>query len=202
MAKPVKIALTMGDPAGIGPEIILKAYRQRLPLHIPVVFGDGPLLHRLADSFPSPPIRVVSSLDGPLFISREGLNLFSVTELPQEEICPGRLSAATGKAAGQYIEAAIQAALRGEVGAVVTCPIHKKAFHAGGYPYPGHTEMFAALTGTRRYGMMMASRALTVALATIHLPLREVPTHLTEDRLSEILGLTLETMRQCQVCCK
>jgi len=106
------------------------------------------------------------------------------------------VNAITGRAAGQYIETAIHTALGGEIDAVVTCPIHKKAFHEGGYSYPGHTEMFAALTGTERYGMMMVSVPLKVSLVTIHLPLKDVPGDLTRSRLREIINLSLEAMRQ------
>jgi 4-hydroxythreonine-4-phosphate dehydrogenase len=186
----------MGDPAGIGPEIILKAYRRSLPRHIAVVFGDLGILRKAALVVPSPPeIRVVDDLAGPFLTSREGLNLMRVTELPPESVQPGRVHALTGKAAGRYIDAAIQAALKREVDAVVTCPIHKRAFHLGGYQYPGHTEMFAERTKSHLYAMMMVSSPLKVALTTIHLPLREIFHHLTSTRIREIIGLTHRTLQ-------
>ncbi len=195
MTKPVKIGITMGDPAGIGSEIILKAYARRLPLHFPIVFGDFNVLSNTLTLPTVKEIRVLRALTDPLLTSRDGINLFPVTGLSRDVIRPGKVNAATGQAAGLYIETAIQAALNGEVDAVVTCPIHKKAFHEGGYPYPGHTEMFAALTGTKRFGMMMASTPLKVSLATIHLPLKDVPARLTKSVLRDMIALTLDTMR-------
>ncbi len=187
----------MGDPAGIGPEIILKAYHNRLPRHIPVVFGDLSVLQEISKTLVTlTRVQVIPSIDEARLISGEGLNLFPVTDLASKTIHPGQVNATTGKAAGQYIEAAIDAAQRKEIDAVVTCPIHKRAFHQGGYPYPGHTEMFADRTATSRFGMMMASHSLKVSLVTIHLPLREVPRTLTKFRVRECLALTLWTLKQ------
>jgi len=191
-----KIGITMGDPAGIGPEIIRKAYARRLPLHVPVVFGDFVILSNTMKSLPPLKIKTIQSPTEPLLTSKEGINLFPVTDLSPRDIQSGQVNAITGRAAGRYIETAIHAALGGEIDAVVTCPIHKKAFHEGGYPYPGHTEMFAALTDTKRYGMMMVSTPFKVALATIHLPLRDVPKAITQTGLKEIIELTFGAMRR------
>lgn len=190
-----RIGITMGDPAGIGPEIILKAYELRLPIHAPIVFGDPTILTKALRPHQSKKIKILSSLNEPLLTSREGINLLPVTGLSPKDVQPGRVNAITGKAAGQYIETAIHTALGGEIDAVVTCPIHKKAFHEGGYSYPGHTEMFAALTKTARFGMMMVSTPLKVALTTIHLPLKEVPKSLNHSRVREIIELTLRAMQ-------
>ena len=191
-----KIAITMGDPAGIGPEIIQKAYARRLPSHYPIIFGDFNILCETAAHPFGKEIRILRSLADPPISSRDGLNLIAITNFSRGEVHPGKVNAATGRAAGRYIEAAIRAAERGDVDAVVTCPIHKRAFHEGGYRYPGHTEMFADLTGTRRFGMMMVSTPLKVSLATIHLPLKEVPAHLTRPAIRDILDLTLTTSRR------
>jgi len=185
----------MGDPAGIGPEIILKAYEQRLPQHVPVVFGDLKVLEGASRTLSaSPRIQVVSSLNETCLTGNEGINLFPVTKLPRDSVYPGKVNPTSGNAAGRYIEAAIEAAKRGDIAAVVTCPIHKHAFHKGGYPYPGHTEMFADKTGTRHFGMMMASALLKVSLVTIHLPLKDIPPALTRPRIRECITLTLKTL--------
>ncbi len=190
-----KIGITLGDPAGIGPEIVLKAYTHRLPRHVPIIFGDPNILEAIARSLrPRPRVRVISSIGEATLTNAEGIHVFPVTNLPPGAFRPGKVTAETGQAAGKFIEAAIQAALGGEIQAVVTCPIHKQAFHKAGYPYPGHTEMFAALTGTKRFGMMMVSRTLVVSLATLHLPLREVPERLSQSRIETILDLTRTTL--------
>ncbi len=196
MNKPPILALTMGDPAGVGPEIILKAYTRFLPRHIPIVFGDPEILQMTAKTLSlSPKIRTLEKVRAPLLTNREGLNLLRITELPLDLVRPGHVDAFTGKASGRYIEAAIEAALKNEVDAVVTCPIHKRAFHLGGYPFPGHTEMFAEHTKSHPYAMMMVSSPLKVALATIHLPLREIFDHLTPTRIRETILLTHRALK-------
>ena len=170
MKKIPRIALTMGDPAGIGPEILLKAYQHPLPRHVPIVFGDPSILKETAGWSPARRIYIINRITNSLTTSAEGINLLPITNLSRGSVRPGHVDAITGQAAGRYIEAAIRAALEHQVDAVVTCPIHKRAFHQGGYSYPGHTEMFAELTKSHSYTMMMASSPLKVALTTIHLP--------------------------------
>jgi len=187
----------MGDPAGIGPEIIIKAYEHPLPRHIPVVFGDAAFLKQTALRLSaSVDLEGVATPDASILKNDQGINIVPVTTFSPGDVTPGQETPVTGKAAGRYIEAAIAAARNGAIDAVVTCPIHKRAFHAGGYLYPGHTEMFADKTGTETFGMMMASDTLRVALATIHEPLKNVPREITPEGLSRVFSLTLQTLRR------
>ena len=108
----------------------------------------------------------------------------------------GQEQALAGRVAGEYIEAAVQLCLAGEIDAVVTAPINKSAFHLGGYAFPGHTEMFAHLTGTKDYAMSFVAPNLRVALLTTHLPLAEVPSHVKKEPLAKLLRLVHRELRR------
>jgi 4-hydroxythreonine-4-phosphate dehydrogenase len=152
-----RVAITVGDPAGIGPEIAEKAAADLRVTSVcqPVVFG--------ADSLP-----------GRLEI--------------------GRVSAAAGRAAYDTIVRAVAAARAGEVDAIATAPVSKLAFAEAGLPWKGHTDLLAHLCETPRVAMLFYSPFLTVVLATVHVPLAEVPARLTTERLIETIGLTAAWM--------
>jgi 4-phospho-D-threonate 3-dehydrogenase / 4-phospho-D-erythronate 3-dehydrogenase len=109
-------------------------------------------------------------------------------------VTPGQISADCGKAAFTYIEHAIGAALSGRIAGVVTAPVHKEALRLAGVPYPGHTEIFTALTGSRRSCMMLYSDVLTVSMVTTHIGYHEVPDKLSVSRIVDVIELTAETM--------
>jgi 4-hydroxythreonine-4-phosphate dehydrogenase len=191
------LGLTMGDPAGIGPEICLRAFREPsvLAACVPVLFGDASVLRRLAQKgLPATQARVISraefgagaEFDAPVVVD------FATPELDRIEA--GQVCAAAGKAAYCYIEAAIGAALAGKLDAVVTAPIHKEALRLAGVEYPGHTEIFAALTGASRSCMMLYSDKLTVSMATTHIGYHEVPGQLSVERVLNVIELTAEAM--------
>ncbi len=155
-----RLAITLGDPRGIGPEIIGKA---------------------LADA------RVHSAADLVL-VGPSGTGI-SVHESIGAWPPAGADAALAGRLAGAAIERAVQLAMRGEVEGIVTAPIDKSALLAGGYDYPGHTEMLADLTGART-AMMLASDRLRVVLATTHIPLRAVPDAVTSEALTTAATIT------------
>lgn len=184
------VALTMGDPAGIGPEIIVRALRRRKVRAAcrPVVFGRREVLAAAAGGLDLPfrpgPGRSAPRGTVP-FVDAGG----SVTRLPA-----GRPSATGGRASLAAIEAAVSAATAGLVDAVVTAPISKEAIRMAGSSWPGHTEMIAAMTKAPSFAMMLVGGGLRVSLATIHLPLRRVPSLLDTDRIAEVIGLTAEAL--------
>lgn len=195
-----RIAVTMGDPAGIGPEICL-----HLLVHgainrecTPVIFGDTAILRRAGAG-----ARV--RLTAPV-LSRSAwsahwkdINAAAVLDFATPEtdaIQPGIVSAATGAAGFAYVNAAIDAALAGEVDAVVTAPLHKEALRAAGVPFPGHTEIFAARTGAPRSCMMQYSEAITCTFVTTHIGYAEVPRVLTRERIEEVIDLTADGLRR------
>ena len=192
------VAISMGDPAGIGPEICLRVLREDAVLRkcTPVVFGDIGVLLRVADAtrLPSPPA-VISLRTWRLSPCSRDPVVVDCGAILARRIQPGTVQSACGRAAATYIEAAVSACLRGEVAAVATCPIHKVALHLAGIPFPGHTEMLTSLTGARRICMMMASDNFVVSLATIHVGLAQVKPLLSTARILNAIELTADAMR-------
>jgi len=157
--------MTVGDPRGIGPEIVAKA---------------------LADPRVSERCDVV-------VVGPEGTGV-AVAE-PVERWLPESGAAFAGKLSGLAIERAVEMALAGVVDGIVTAPIDKAALHAGGYDFPGHTEMLGSLTGSR-VAMMLASDKLRVVLATTHIPLRRVTEKLSVDSIVDVARLTREGLQK------
>lgn len=190
----------MGDPAGVGPELCLRLLVEPrvLAVSVPLIFADAALLERVAEAsglaIPRDVISMEdfhaasSSIDRPCVIDARSIDASRVE--------PGTISAECGRAAFECVEAAIRAALAGDVDAVVTAPIHKEAFRMAGVSQPGHTEILAERTGTRRYCMMLTSERITASLVTTHVGLRDVADQLSVDRILEVIELTAEAMRR------
>jgi 4-hydroxythreonine-4-phosphate dehydrogenase len=198
-AAPPVLGLTMGDPAGIGPEICLRALREPAVKKIctPVLFGDvGVLKNAAKKDFAANGCRILSlagwknpgAVAEPLIVDCGAIDA--------KKIRPGKISAACGRAGYVYIEQAIQAALAGKIDGVVTAPIHKEALNLTGVKFPGHTEIFTALTNAKRSCMMLYSGKLTVSMVTTHIGYQEVPGKLSVGRVLNVIELTAEAMRQ------
>jgi len=193
------IALTMGDPAGIGPELCLKTLlaTDDLPDCVPVVFGDAELMRRIAgrcavplqaDVLPLSAWQQGSHPTAPTIVDCGAVNA--------QDVVPGTVSKACGQAAITYIETAVEAAMSSRVAAVATAPVHKEALHLAGLPYPGHTEFLAALTQANRTCMMLASEEITVSLVTVHTAYRNVMAELTGENILQTIELTYDAMRR------
>ena len=166
------LAVTMGDPSGIGPEIIVKMFARRPERQNWVVLGD-PLVMRHAAAMLDPALRVrtITSLDQAKFDGR-ALNLLCTSQL--ESLPPfSQVTAIGGRAAFDAIVAAIDLARTGKIHGIVTAPIHKEALSAAGLSYPGHTEMLADLGGAPKVAMMLANEEIRTVLVTIHCSLTE-----------------------------
>ena len=180
----------MGDAAGIGPEIILKAYAAGdLDCALPVVVGDCSVLeyyNRLLGL--GVPLRMISD---PSEASSGTLSVIQVGSLrPGTDFEPGRSSAACGEAVVEYIKRAVKLCLEGKALAMVTAPISKHSMHQAGYSYPGHTELLAELTATDNYAMMLVGGGVRVSLVTIHVALREIFSLITENEVYRVARLT------------
>ena len=199
MSKPL-IAITMGDPAGVGPEVCLQLLANEAvrAFATPVIFGDARLLARCARQTGLPaPRRIVSeiewtdicpSLDEPAVLDLFGFDAADFT--------PGVVSARTGAAAYRYVERSIEAALAGQVAGVATAPLNKEALHAAGIRFPGHTEIFAEKTGAARACMFQYSDEVRASFVTVHCGYAEVPALLTQQRILDVIELTAEAMRR------
>ncbi len=174
------IALTMGDPAGIGPEITVKLFAEADARDDVVVFGDVAMLARAIDFLGAKLTLVTLSKIEDFRPKRGTLPVLALSDLPAD-LAFGEVDARAGAAAYRYVTAAIEAGLKGEIRAICTAPIHKEAFKAAGVKYPGHTEILADLTDTRDYAMMLMNHELRTLLVTIHLSLRDAIDALTVE---------------------
>ena len=188
----------MGDPAGVGPELCLRALREPSVLAecLPVLFGDASVLRHLAKKgFPASEARVVSLAELNSASAPTTPVVVDCAALHADDIEPGEVSAACGKAGYIYVEQAIRAAMAKKIDAVVTAPIHKEALRLSGVTHPGHTEIFTALTGAKRSCMMLYSDKITVSMVTTHIGYQEVPGKLSVERVLNTIELTAEAMR-------
>lgn len=184
----------MGDPAGVGPEIVLSvlndpAINSRCQL---IVFGDAMVLGRCAEITAQPFTTPVCSIDQWQTTAEwnGGSLVVDCGCMQAKHLTPGEVSAHTGDASYRYIQYAIDAALAGKIAAVTTAPINKEALHAAGHKYPGHTEMFAERAGGVRACMMQYSPEITCSFVTVHCGYAEVPALLTRRRVLDVIELT------------
>ena len=186
--KPI-IGITMGDAAGIGPEIIVKSL---LDLSLrgqvrPVVIGDATVMRRT--------VKMLGANSGVLPFARSSEpneNVIEIVDLGnlQTGFALGSVSQETGKAAGEYIEKAVELWKAKDIDAICTAPINKKSLGLGGYEYPGHTEFIAALTNTNQFAMSFFADKLRVVLISTHLPLSEAIALVKTEPLIKLIEFT------------
>ncbi len=197
MDKKPLIVVTMGDPAGIGPEIIAKVIDsdELFSLCRPVVVGDAGVMKKIIEEMHlSVAVRSVSSLvdADPSPAKLDVLDLKLVDPVVHKWGTPDKSS---GNAVVGYIKKAVELCMGHEADAMVTAPISKEMMNAAGHHYAGHTELLADLTKTREYGMMFVGGGLRVILATIHVALKDVPRHITTPGVLKTLRLAHKAMR-------
>jgi 4-phospho-D-threonate 3-dehydrogenase / 4-phospho-D-erythronate 3-dehydrogenase len=192
---PRHLAITMGDPAGIGPEIIVKAIARLRPrieagrLTLAIIGSNTVLEQTRARFAPDLMIPAVTHAD------TAWPALCALRAGPEgEPIEPGRLSVDGGRFAFQAVERGVHLAMSGRVGGIVTAPLNKEALNQAGYHYPGHTEMLAHLTGAKGSCMMLAHGNMRVSHVTTHIALQDVPTRATPERLRRVIELTHDAL--------
>jgi 4-hydroxythreonine-4-phosphate dehydrogenase len=190
------LAITMGDPAGIGPEIIIKAcekLRARLEagdLRL-LIIGSGAALRKAA-------AQLGASVDIPEVraADKEWPNLcFLQADAEGEPIEPGVLTADGGRFAFKAVEQGVRLTQAGRIGGIVTAPLNKEALNKAGFHYPGHTEMLAELTGVKGSVMMLAHGNMRVSHVSTHVALQDVPKRLTPERLRYVIEVTDKALR-------
>lgn len=173
-----RLAVTLGDPRGIGPEIVARALAEPLDAEITLI-GAEDQIAEVAAGLETPPRRM------PVGTWNAGSG----------DRADHARTLRAGRITGHGVEAAARLALAGEVDAIVTAPAHKHALHLAGFPYPGHTEWLAHLAGDVDVAMMLAADELRVVLVTTHVPFRDVPSLLTTERIVRTGRVTLAALR-------
>jgi 4-hydroxythreonine-4-phosphate dehydrogenase len=188
------IAITLGDPAGIGPEIIAKTLADPETYKIcnPIVIGDYIAMQmgiRVARE--KLKINIIQNL-GEAKYSHGTIDLIDLENIDPDKIEMGKPVAMTGAASAQYVIKAAELALAREVDAIVTAPLNKEAMHLGGYFYSGHTELLAEISNTKNYAMLLATGNLRVVHSTTHIPFRDIIKHLTTERIYTTIQIAKE----------
>jgi 4-hydroxythreonine-4-phosphate dehydrogenase len=192
------VGITMGDPTGIGPEIIVKALSEEELFQAcrPIVFGDREVLSRaIRIQDLSATIEVVEKIPEGGYLPGK-IFLLPVSRLDITSLHFGKPDRACGEAMARYIEEAVKWVTKGALDAITTCPINKHAMNAAGYSFPGHTELLAHLSRSPSVGMMFLGSKWKIVLVTTHLPLKDVSGSITANRILTILRLTDEGMRK------
>jgi 4-hydroxythreonine-4-phosphate dehydrogenase len=178
MSKKPIIGITMGDPNGVGPEVIVKAISSNeiKDLCEIVIFGDAGILQKAANN------------------SITELKIIECSEFGLEDLKPSTLNRKAGQASLDYITTAVNSALKNEIDAIVTAPISKESTHLAGSKYPGHTEMLKDLSGSNQAVMMFEGNKFKVMLVTIHEALSNVPKLISKDRVLSTIKLTHDSL--------
>lgn len=173
------IAITVGDPAGVGPEIILKAIARPEVRAVcrPLVVGSAAILHEVAERLHLPAATEIDDIP-----------------LTRTDITPGQPSPAGGRAAVLAVQRAVALVQRGEAGAIATAPLNKAAMVSAGFHYPGHTELLAELAGVKDYTMMLAAGKLRVVHTSTHVSLAEAIRRVTAARIGTVIRIAHETL--------
>ena len=195
MPNPPLVVITMGDPCGIGPEIIIKALQ--IPgiatICVPLVIGDRLALERaLLVCNSALKIQEITTVEDVRHVPEQHIPLLALSHMTEADIVYGAPSIAAGDAVYRYICHAARLCLDGQVAAMVTAPISKEAMHLAGHDYPGHTELLAELCGTDHFVMLLAGDLLRVSLVTIHEALADVPRLITFEQVLKTIRITSE----------
>lgn len=185
------LGITMGDPAGVGPEITVKALQDPKVYESckPLVVGDAAILER-ACRIVGADCRIHPVADPGEGLYEPGtIDILDMGLLRPEDFAIGQVSAATGDAAFRYVRKVIELAMDGKVDATVTNPLNKEAMNLAGHHFSGHTEIYAYYTGTEHYTMMLAHKDLRVVHVSTHVSLREACDRVKKDRVLEVIEI-------------
>lgn len=187
----------MGDPSGIGPEIILKALSDPDIYRIckPIILGDTIALGMDIPGLGHTEVNPVTSPDKALCYPGK-IDLIALSGLGPDDLIPGNPSLRGGQAMVNYIIEAVKLIRNGDLDAMVTCPISKNLMNKAGYDFEGHTQLISHLTGTKDYVMMLAGERLRVTLVSIHCALRDVPSLINEEKVYKTIAITSRSLAE------
>lgn len=192
------IAVTMGDPAGIGPEIIIKALlADELNGAPAVVIGCLATLRRVCQQglVPEVDLRPITQVSQARF-ARGVINVLDEPLEQPQELLPGKVQAQAGDLAYRCVKRATDLAMAGEVHAIATAPLNKEALHTAGHMYPGHTELLAKLTNSKDYAMVLYTDKLKVIHVSTHIALRKFLDTLNQTRIETVIGIADKFLRR------
>lgn len=201
------IGITMGDPAGIGPEVVIKSFASNEGLQMdcyPFVLGDGELLRKthqdLNIDLEIRPFQKLEDLSQETFKDRT-MNVLDFDNVDLEELVKGEVQSSCGKSSFEYIEKACEFCLGGEIQAMVTGPINKQSLKAAGHPYPGHTEILADLCGvsTEDVTMMLVSGNLRIFHVTLHQSLRSAVESIDKEGVVKTIELAERVLGEMSI---
>ncbi|MGF6528721.1 4-hydroxythreonine-4-phosphate dehydrogenase PdxA [Variovorax sp. PvP013] len=194
------IGITLGDAAGIGPEIIAKSFANHdlSTMARAVVVGDAGRLRKVADLLGlDVRVRPIASMEEARF-ERGVIDCFDLQLIP-EDLPFGKLSAVAGDAAFRFIEKAVELAKEGKIDAICTAPLNKEALHAGGHKFPGHTEMLAHLTGVEEVSMMLVAPNLRVIHVTTHIGIIDAIRKIEPGLVERTIQRGYDTLRKAKI---
>lgn len=197
MNKPI-IGISMGDPAGIGPEIIVKSLQQSSVYEkcCPMVVGDAKIMKKAVDLLSANlKVNAVHQVKEALF-EYGCIDVYDLDNVDLSEFEYGKVSAMCGHAAFEAVRTVIELAMNKELDATVTAPINKESIHKAGHNFSGHTEIYAHYTNTKNYAMLLADDSLRVIHVSTHVSLREACDRATKERVLNVIGLLDDACRQ------
>jgi 4-hydroxythreonine-4-phosphate dehydrogenase len=193
------IGITMGDPAGIGPEICVKALEDKLVYEIcrPIIIGDYSCIKNAAYNICNSHLQInpVNNVEEAGFVFG-CIDVFDLSNVDIEKLPLGKVSRMAGNAAFESVKKAIELALVGKIDTTVTAPINKEAINAAGYHFAGHTEIYAHFTNTKKYSMLLAQGNLRVVHVSTHVSLRQACDLVKKDRIIQVIELADKVCRQ------
>ncbi len=195
--KPI-LAMTMGDPSGIGPEVVLKAlaHPDVYDRCNPLVIGDRRILERAMSALDIAPLQIGDAGGPATAVFQPGTVTLVDLANADPAACPfGEISAVSGKAAVEYVFAACDMAMAGEVDAIVTAPLNKAAMFAAGFHYAGHTELLTERTGAEKVSMLLIGPSLRVVHVSTHVALTEAIRRVTKQRVMDVIQIAYDACR-------
>jgi 4-hydroxythreonine-4-phosphate dehydrogenase len=190
--------ITMGDPSGIGPEIILKSFEKPgIRKNKIIIIGDYNIMKAASDLLEISSFRLNRVLNvNDCHFNNATLNILDLQLINMNDFIPGKIQASSGNAAFKCIRVAVELAKNGEINAIVTAPLNKEALNLAGHKYPGHTEILAIQTDTENYAMLLYDKKLSIIHVSTHVSLLEAITGLKRDRIEKVIELADITFKK------